>query len=745
MSTGLEDSPPRARTLGRRRFLTFLVAAPTLTVGVGFVDGSDGPTAQAQDLLPDLPATGDLVDLSDFVAAAAAATMNLVVLEVTPEGRVRLELPRTEVGQGISTALAMVVADEIGVPLDQVDVPLSDARPELLFNQLTGGSLTIRTMYEPLRHLAAAVRDRLLRAASEQWSIPQADLVLRDALVVGPGALSSPLGPLSGPAAALPGAVVPGNPKPESEQTLVSTPTRRIDARRLVTGQHEYTMDLDIPGAVPAMVRRAPSIGGTLRRVRNAEQVKAMPGIIDLVELDHGVAVVAETFGQALDGKNALEVDWKPGPMDDVSDDELWARLRAAAPPLTVPPLGAATVDAEFQLAPVSHAPLETNCAVADVRDDSAEIWVGTKVPIIAQQEVAARLGLRQDKVTVHVIQAGGSFGRRLFADPVFEAAEVSRALGRPIRLMWTRIDDMRHGRARPPMVIRMRATLAAGEVAAFETRVGAESTDFGQGLGEILVRYATQLPGGNATFTQAAFAGTQSVPYKLGALTQLIREVPIGMNTGSWRAVFSPLNRGCQEILLDEVARRLGRDPVEFRLASLRDDRHRDVLRRAAELGDWGRTLPRGFGRGIAFHSEHRSSTACVVELDGRDPEAPRVTRATITVDVGRPINPLGLQAQMIGGLTDGIATALKAGLHLDRGLPLEGSYSQFHYARQKDSPPDVRVEVMPTPHAPGGAGELGVTAAFAAVALAYGDATGIAPRRFPLNFPVDFEPFPR
>jgi isoquinoline 1-oxidoreductase beta subunit len=208
---------------------------------------------------------------------------------------------------------------------------------------------------------------------------------------------------------------------------------------------------------------------------------------------------------------------------------------------------------------------------------------------------------------------------------------------------------------------------------------------------------------------------------------------------------VYSANTRGVEEIMVDEIAAKLRKDPVAFRREFLKTDQQRAVLDKVATAGNWGRTMPAGFAQGVGLNAEYQSVTACLVELDARDPQAPRVTKAVIAVDVGRAINPRGIEAQMLGGLTDAISTTLRAGLHIDHGLPLEGSYSQFHYARQKDSPMDVQIFVMPVSGEPGGVGELGVPAPVGAIANAYARATGIKPRTFPINFAVDFEPFPR
>ncbi|MGG8408680.1 molybdopterin cofactor-binding domain-containing protein [Streptomyces sp. 12297] len=233
--------------------------------------------------------------------------------------------------------------------------------------------------------------------------------------------------------------------------------------------------------------------------------------------------------------------------------------------------------------------------------------------------------------------------------------------------------------------------------------------------------------------------------PYHFGLTTQTLTEVPTGIPTGSWRSVYSANTRGAEEIVVDELAQRMGKDPVAFRREFLKTAAQRAVLDKVAAEGDWGRELPAGCAQGVGFHEEYESRTACLVEIDTRDPDHVRVTKAVIAADVGRPVNPRGLEAQLLGGLTDAISTTLRAGLHIDKGLPLEGSYSQFHYARQRDTPTDVRIFVMPATGEPGGAGELGVPAAVGAIANAYARATGTRPRSFPLDFDVDFTPYPR
>ncbi|WP_405020983.1 molybdopterin-dependent oxidoreductase [Kitasatospora sp. NBC_00070] len=718
------SSSPQA--LGRRRFLTYLVAAPALAVGAQLA--LDAEPAQA---LPGLPS---LADLGDALILAGLPTAHLLVLEVTEAGRVVLQLPRVEVGQGLTTAMAMLVADELDAVLTDVDVPLSPARPELLFGQLTGASNSVRSLYDPVRAAAAAARARLVTAAARRWDLPASGLRTQDSRVYAPDGRSAPYGELAVAAASVLVPAVSTLPRPAGQQRLVGRPTGRIDARDIVTGKAKYAGDLDVPGAVPTVVLRPPTVKGTVRSW-DGTAARALPGVLDVLAIPTGIAILAETFDQALKAKAAVQVSWNPGPLDALSDADVRARLRSGTAPFVVPPLLSLSLDAEFDFAFVSHAPMEVLTAVADVRPDRAELWFAAQSPIVSQQAVAAVLGLPVDAVKVNVVRAGGSFGRRLFADAALEAARISRAARRPVKLMWTRNDDIRHGRVRPASHHRIRATHALGQVLTYEHRVCTVRTDFGHGLGEMLTAAGASLPVGADAFSQVFFDLTQELPYELGVTTQLLTEVPLDIPTGSWRSVYSGLVRVADEVMVDELARALGRDPVAFRRSRLRDAGARAVLDKAAQAGSWGRPMPAGHAQGIAFHAEHRSSVACLVEIDATDPAQPRVTKAVVAADVGRVINPRGLEAQLLGAVTDGISVTLQAGLHLDRGAIREGSFADFHYARQRHSPLAFEAHLMPPSGPPGGAGELGVPAAAAAVANAYARATGTSPRRFPIN----------
>ncbi|MDG9727742.1 molybdopterin cofactor-binding domain-containing protein [Streptomyces sp. DH41] len=749
--TGTDPSSRDAvsQPFARRRFLGYVLAAPTLTTAAQLV-----PALEARADIPS-PEITELIDLNDVMTAAALPTSGLITVEVNTDGTVSFALPRTEVGQGITTSTAMLIAEELGIPLTRVHITLADARPELLFNQLTGGSNTTFSTYTPIRVAAAIARQRLLRAAATEWDTALTELTWDAGVVTGPGNRSAGIGTLSRKAAGVRTEEVSVGLKPRDMFTVIGKPHNRVDARAAVTGRKRFTLDLDVPDALPTMVCRPPTINGEVGSVSNLSEVRSLPGVTDVVVIPTGVVVRATTFGRCVDAVRALRVTWKPGSAEGKSDDSVLKELRAAELPLGLPPL-TPSVEERFTFHFRSNSALEPNCAIADVRSDRAEVWSSLKAPIVAKEAIAARLGLPLQAVTVHVTEGGGSFGRKLFFDAALEAVEVSRRIRKPVKLMWHRADDSRQGRTHPMATSRVRISYLGDTVLGYKQRHTSVSTDLGHGLGEIFTALAARLPVGDIGFSQTFFQLSQSMPYDFGANSRLLSETDKGFNTGSMRNVYSPDVTCARELLVDRLAARMGKDPYRFRHDFLGDDRARAVLDKAAEAGNWGRSMPAGTAQGIAFHSEYHSAGAVLVELDCR-PETvgrpirdgvagPRVTKAVIAVDVGLAVNPRGLEAQMMGCLMDGIALTLTSSLHLRDGHFLEASWDNYFYTRQWNTPPELRVIVMPpTTGEPGGAGELGVAASMAAVACAYGRATGTMPTVFPVNHgTLSFEPKP-
>jgi isoquinoline 1-oxidoreductase subunit beta len=744
----------------RRRMMGYLIAAPTVVAAARFGLATEPASAAIPTVQP-----VDHYDLSDILTEAALPTMPLLKVVVNPDGSASFELPRAEVGQGITTASAMTIADEMELPIDKVHVTLADARPELVWNQLTGGSNSMHALYEPLRAAAAIARGRLAQAAADELNVAISQLQLKDGVFTAPDGSTRSFGDLAHSAAVSTTTGVTPKLKASSAQTIVGTGQRRVDALASVTGRKQFAMDLDVPGALPTMLCRPPTINGRALSVENLSDVKAMPGVTDVAIVEHnqfvqgGVAVRARTFGQCMDAVRALEVKWAPGPVDDKSAADVLADLKKAELPLT-PTLPGTTLEELFTFHFRPGDPLETNCAVADVRDGSAEIWSSLKSPIWAQEQIATSLGIPLDKTTVHVVEGGGSFGRHLFCDAAFEAAWISKQLGKPVRLMWHRTDSFRHGRVHPMTISRVRITHAGGNVLAYDQRHTCVATDFTQGIGDLLTSMDQSLPKQNSLqFSQTVFTLTANVPYNFGSVTQLLNEIYDfnTFNTSSVRNVYSPNVTTATELMVDRLAHSMGKDPLALRREFVRDKRLAAVLDKVASAGNWGRSMPAGTAQGVAIHKEYKGASACLVEIDCR-PETtgrkvrdgytgPRVTKVVHVVDVGLPINPLGIQAQIMGGIMDGIAQVLSYGLHLEKGAYLEGSWDNAFYTREWNVPPEVDVIVLPTTTGtPGGVGEFGVGTSMAAVACAYGRATGKTPTSFPINHdgPLGFVPYP-
>jgi isoquinoline 1-oxidoreductase beta subunit len=722
----------------RRRFLGFLVAAPTLTMAARFtLDGVLAPHASAAGVSPPEPA--DHYDHTDLVMDSGRPFAYDLLIEITEANRVRFEVPRLEFGQGITTAAAMMLADNLDARLEDIDVSLSPAEVKRQAAQLTGGSLSVRSLWDPIRVLSAQLRARLITAGAEALGV-DANTVHTDAThVVATDGRRVPYGAVAKAAAQVKVPAVAPVPKRLDQLQVIGRPQGRVDAREIVTGQRRYAMDVPVPGAVPTVLALPATLGATVVSV-DATDALAMPGVVAVAEIPGlpelgigpGVAVAATTFGQAIRARKRLRVQWSAGPMDHMSDREVSELLHSLLDPVAAPE-SADGLDAYFEWPYVSHAPMETNDAVADVRPDRAELWMGSQGPVLALQQVAQMLGLKDEQVTLHVVPAGGGFGRRVWTELAVQAAQASQKIGRPVKLMYTREDDLRHGRARPASVHHVRATVANGEVQTFEHRMAGAQLDFRHGFGE-----AISAMGGERNPTgvaQTVFHLSQRVPYKVGATSLSLREQALAVPTSAWRVIYSGTVATVNEIVIDELARLLGRDEYEFRRQTLEDDRARAVLDVVARKGQWGKPMAPGTAQGLGMHQEYKSVAAFLMECDARGPE-PHITKVTVAVDPGRVVNPKGLEAQFVGVTMDAISVVFSVGLHVDGGRIREGGLQDFRWTRMHQSPLEVDVHILPpTRDEPGGAGELGVPAACAAAANAWARATGKHPRRFPLN----------
>jgi isoquinoline 1-oxidoreductase beta subunit len=704
-----QESSTSSPSVTRRSLLGYAASTPVVAAGLAVAPSA----AQALPLPLTPPDSVDYYDVGDSLVQLGALTMPLVKLDIDADGVYTMALPRLESGTGVATALAMMIADVANVPLSKVRVTSADAQPELVYNQITGGSCTIRA-FEPV--LPAMVAAAQLKAGIVQ---------------------------------------VPGQPT----NPVVGQRVGKLDARDIVTGKKKFTMDLDVPGAKPTMCRMPSTVRGSVQSVNNRAAVLAMPGVLavetipgggTIVGIPPGVAVMAETFGQAYDACRALDITWGPGTVAGESNATIFDKLRQAIPPqLPGAPL-TITIDAEFTWKGASAAPLEVECAIVDAtKPDRAEIWAGLQSPIVTAQAVALDLGLLPTQVVCHVIPSGGAFGRRLFWDPVQVAAQVSKKTGFVCKLMYHRSDDIRHTRQRPPQVHKVRASLlpntllTPGSVVSYQQSIGIVRLDARHGYGEIGTAMGGSLPPlvvqtvGNMGYEQFFFKTMVTSPYNYGTSTKLLFPVAIELNTVSYRSVHIQPARTVEEIITDEIAKALGKDPLAFRMEFLRTDRAKACLQRVKQVAQWGKAMPAGFAQGVAVHMESRSFSAAIAEVDARDPNNVKVTKVVMAIDVGRCINPSGVEQQCHGGIAEAISLVLKTGLNFENGLPREASYNQYTFCRMRDFPKDVQIIVMPnTTNAPAaGMGEVGMSAPSGAIANAYAKATGRKPRNFPLN----------
>ena len=704
-----------AKKIDRRRFITYLVAAPTLTFVTRF---------------PGLPRGAE---------AAASADGNFVqmILEVTPDNKIIMQVEREEVGQGIATAFAMLVAEELDAKLDDIDVRLAATG-------FVGGSNSIRSAWTPVRSTAATARAYLVTAAASIWNVDATTLTTPGNTTVFdpnyPGGRSLTYGQVTTTAATLQATSIPSGvrstPKAYVNHNVIGKPTTQLGIRDIVTGKTQFTMDVQPPNALPTVVARPPTINAP--PTVDTLGIRMMDGVVAVTTIPTGVAISARTFHQALKAKDALERNglWGPGPMSGVSDLQVRTALASLAPEEPPPVIASGQyVEGTFQFNFVSHSPMEVFDAVADVRSNGADVWTGTQAPDSVKSAVAQALGFSSpSSVTVHQMRAGSSFGSRSWPMAEVEAARISKAIGMPVKLMWTRIDTVKHGWTRPAARHQIRASLAEGitwyhYVASVDLNLpGGDFPSLGFNLPAV-VFYLNDMP-----YRVARNIGTSS-------------SMALPMHNGVWRSVHSAPIATARELMVDELAALANEDPVAFRRRLLRTTaRGQAVLDLVASAGNWGRPMAPGTAQGIGYHEEfpyNSSNPPCCVaalaEIDARDPQAPRVTKMVMAADVVRPVNPKGVEAQLMGAAENGIATVLQGSLHLENGAFKEGSFGAFNWTRQRNNPKVWEIHVVPAQATgePGGVGELGISPAAGAVANAYARATGTKPRNFPVvNF---------
>jgi len=684
--------------------------------------------------------------LPAFLGVAAAATSGSfepnAFIRIGSDGSVTLTMPQVEMGQGTYTSMSMLIAEELEVALSQVQLEHAPpdikhyGNPLLAGDQITGGSTSIRAFWEPMRQAGAAARVMLISAAAKRWQVdPSACHAERGEVVHTASGRRIKYGALAGDAARMPVPEKVALKRPE-EFKLIGTPAKRLDTPAKVNGKAVYGIDVRPPGLKIATLAQSPVFGGRLKSV-DETAARSVKGVRQVVRLDDAVAVVADHMGAAKKGLAALVIEWDNGPNAALGTEEIARALEqgtlgAGAVAQNVGDIdkaiaGATTkIDAIYQVPFLAHAAMEPmNCTV-HVRKDGCEVWVGTQVVARAQATAAKTTGLQSDKVVVHNHLIGGGFGRRLEIDGVTRAVQIAMQVDGPVKVIWSREEDIQHDMYRPYFVDRMSAGLDEGGMpVAWSHRFAGSS---------ILARFLPQAF--NNGLDPDTTDGAINLPYALpNAHVEYLRMEPPGIPTAFWRSVGPSHNVFVVESFIDELAAAAKKDPVDYRLALLAGSpRAKAVLRLAAEKAGWGRPLPKGRGRGVATQFVFGTYLAEVAEVEVSKDGEVRVQRVVCAVDCGLVVNPDTVQAQVQSAVVFGISAALFGKITLKDGRVEQTNFDTYRALRMSETPP-IEVHIVRNTEAPGGMGEPGTSAIVPAVVNAIFAATGRRLRKLPAD----------
>jgi isoquinoline 1-oxidoreductase beta subunit len=634
-------------------------------------------------------------------------------LRITPDNKVTVVVARSEMGQGIRTALPMILAEELEVGLDQITIEQAGAS-RLYGDQTTGGSASVRTTWDPMRKAGAAAREMLISAGALEWGVPRSECTAeKGSIVHAKSNRKKTYGQLANRAATLD---VPSDPplKTSKDYKLVGTRVPRVDTESKVAGKAEYGIDFRLPNMKYAMLARCTICGGKVASFDDKESRK-VPGVSYVNKVsDSSIAVVADSVWGAMEGKRLLNVSWDEGPHKDLNSSAIADELKQAAPKKgvalyatgDVSKANGRRIEAEYEMPFMAHAPMEPGNCTAQFQGSNCEIWAPTQVPQDVRDSVATALNLDPDQVKVNVTLMGGGFGRRLEHDYAVEAALVSKAANAPVKVIWSREDDMRCSTYRPPSYHKMSAVLdGQGYPAAFSHTIVTPSINAQKGA---------TLDGGVDPDMKDETALVYSFPNALLQWVQTETPVPLG-----WmRSVYALQTAFANECFLDELAHAAGKDPLEYRLHLLSKDedinffdatwktaRMRGVLQLAAEKANWSKPLPAGRYRGIACYGCFSTYAAEVVEISMENNE-PRVHRVVAAADCGQVVNPNILEQQIQGGVIYGLTNALRARITIDRGRVVQGNFDDYPPIRMSEAPV-VEAYFVQSTDSPSGIGE--------------------------------------
>jgi isoquinoline 1-oxidoreductase beta subunit len=665
-------------------------------------------------------------------------------IRIDQQGDVTLIMPQVEMGQGVYTSLSMVMAEELDVDWSRVRV--EHAPPDekhyanpMLGLQATGNSNSIRAFWKPMRQAAASTRACLVEAAARSWQVPAAECRTENSTVIHDRTgRKSAYGALIERAK---GIEPPKDPplKEVSAFRLIGRPLKRLDTPEKAHGMTKYGIDALPPGVKFATLAISPVLGGKVAHV-DERRARAVPGVRQIVALDDLVAVVGDHMWAAKCGLEALDIRWDEGPNAQVSSQLIWERLRRAslregavarevgdiAGTLgsdSAPATG--VVNATYEMPLLAHACMEPlNCTV-HVTPTFAEAWIGTQVMERVHAAVAKAAGLSEDKVTVHNHLIGGGFGRRLETDMAYTAARIAKQVDGPVKVVWTREEDIRHDMFRPAYHDRLWARLQGDRIVGWKHRVSGSS---------VLARWAP--PAFKNGVDNDGVDSAQDIPYEIPNLrVEFNREEPPGVNTAFWRGVGPNNNVFAVESFIDELARKVGKDPVDFRRAHLqKTPRLLAALELVRDKAGWGAPLPARCGRGVSVQTSFASFIATVVECEVSKDGEVRLRRVTTAVDTGIAVNPDTVVAQLQGGHIFGLTAALYGEITVEKGRVQQSNFHDYRMLRIDQIPP-IDIHLIKSDAPPGGMGEAGTTAALPALRNAIYAATGVALRRMPVD----------
>jgi isoquinoline 1-oxidoreductase subunit beta len=662
-------------------------------------------------------------------------------LRVGDDGTVTIIVNKSEMGQGVYTALPMIVAEELACDWKRVRVeaaPVAAVYNHTVFGSMvTGGSTSVRTEWERLAQAGAVAREMLRQAAADVWKAELAACRVENGRVAHADGRTLSYGELAGLAAKLP---VPETVrlKDSADYTLIGRPVHRLDSPAKVNGTAVFGIDVRLDGMLTALIARPPVFGATLKAMDDGK-AKAVDGVRAVVAVPAGVAVVADGFWPALQGRRALQLEWDEGPGAALSSEELRRQYAALArtPGLPARRQGdamaalaksARTLEAEYELPFLAHAPMEPlNCCV-DLRADGCDIWTGTQMQTLDRDAAARVAGLPPEKVRLHTTLLGCGFGRRgnPASDFVVEAVQVAKAVGRPVKVIRTREDDMRAGFYRPMNHHRLAAGLdAGGRISAWRHTIVSQSIMVG-------TPFAGTIKNG---IDPTSVEGAADTPYAFPNILVDLHTPKLPVPVLWWRSVGHSYTAFVMESFLDEAAHAGGQDPVALRRKLLaRHPRHLGVLNLAAGKAGWGTPLPPGRGRGVAVHESFGSFVAHVAEVSVNPAGDVRVKRVVCAVDCGRIVNPDTIAAQMESAIVFGLSAALYDAITLKNGRVEQGNFDDYPLLAI-DEAPQVEVHIVRSTEAPGGIGEPGVPPVAPAVANAVFAATGARVRTLPMT----------